>query len=149
MLKVEKIYPYQTYPLRFSVLWPHRNGVDDCAMTGDEEENTFHLGVFSEDRIASIGSVLKESSTKLSMPVQFRLRAMATSPESRGRGLGQELIRCALKEVRSRGGNVLWCDARSTAVDFYKKSGFTFSEEIYEVPQIGLHRFMWIELSGV
>jgi hypothetical protein len=41
---------------------------------------------------------------------------------------------------------VLWCDARLVAVPFYEQLGFKKFEDVYEVPLIGPHHFMWKEV---
>jgi len=42
---------------------------------------------------------------------------------------------------------VLWCDARLKAVPFYASLGFQSLPEVYDVPNIGPHQFMWIHIK--
>lgn len=50
-----------------------------------------------------------------------------------------ELIKFAINELRSANASYIWCDARSAAVDFYKKLGFETVSVEFEVPGIGPH----------
>ena len=42
---------------------------------------------------------------------------------------------------------LLWCDARLEATGFYERLGFKMKGEIYNVPNIGPHKLMYIELK--
>lgn len=112
----------------------------------DTGEDVIHLGTFDEDQIISIGSLFRVNSPKLDFERQYRLRAMATDPDYRGKGAGKQLVEFALEELGKRGFRVLWCDAREKAVGFYASLGFDKLPEPYEIPRIGTHYFMWKEL---
>lgn len=142
-----RIIPHEaTHPLRHRVLWPHIQTEAECVIDGDQNPEVIHLGVFHEKQLVSIGSLFPLHSPRLSQRVQFRLRAMATDPDFRNQHAGKQLILFAIELLRSRGTEVLWCDARLHAVGFYKSLGFSLLPEIYEVKHIGPHQFMWIEL---
>jgi hypothetical protein len=51
-----------------------------------------------------------------------------------------------MQELGLRGVVVLWCDARLVAVPFYEQLGFKKFDDVYEVPLIGPHHFMWREV---
>jgi predicted GNAT family N-acyltransferase len=76
----------------------------------------------------------------------WRLRAMATAPEVRGKGYGASTLRLGMQLARDRGATLLWCNARSGAVWFYERLGFTKTSEEFEIPPIGPHFVMEIEL---
>ena len=52
-----------------------------------------------------------------------RLRKFATLVEFQGCGIGSTLITFIVSELVKLGVESFWCDARKTAVGFYKKFG--------------------------
>jgi predicted GNAT family N-acyltransferase len=148
-MEVRIINHEATRPLRHLVLWPHLQNESACVLDTDMLPDAIHLGVFHEQQLISIGSLFPQISPRLSEQSQFRLRAMATSPDFRKKNAGKMLVQFALAMLQSRGAQVLWCDARLHAVGFYQSLGFSLLPEIYEVKNIGPHQFMWIELHQV
>ncbi len=145
-MEVQFIRSEQTRPLRHLVLWPHISEEKNCIIDIDDREDAFHLGTFEQGQIISVGSFFQMTSGKLDFKKQYRLRAMATSPDFRGMNAGKELIQFAITELKERGIEVLWCDARINATGFYSNLEFSMLDEVYDVPLIGPHKFMWIEL---
>jgi predicted GNAT family N-acyltransferase len=148
MLSVSQIQPDQTKELRHLVLWPHLASVADCSIDIDDRQDAIHLGTFHEKRIVAIGSFFELHSTKINSVLQYRLRAMASDPSYRGMHAGKLLVEEGISILRSKGVDALWCDARLNAVGFYSRLGFQSLPEVYEVPLIGPHKFMWIELHS-
>lgn len=145
-MRVSLITPEQTRQLRHLVLWPHIEKEVDCIIDIDHRDDAFHLGVFLDNEIIAVGSLFQMNSPKLQHEEQYRLRAMATHPEHRGTGSGRLLIEKAIRLLKEKNQDVLWCDARIKAVGFYQSLGFSVVDEVYDVPGIGPHKFMWIEL---
>lgn len=148
-MEVRVIPAIQTRRLRHLVLWPHIRGEEDCVIDIDEREDAIHLGTFDGETLASIGSLFSMDSPKINFENQYRLRAMATHPDYRGTGCGKLLVEKAIAILREKEVDVLWCDARIGAVGFYQSLGFNVIDEVYEVPKIGPHKFMWIEINTV
>lgn len=143
MISVNKITPEQAYSLRHRVLWPHILQEKECTIVQDFEEGVFHLGTFFNEQLVSIGSFFPMHSPKLNLQRQYRLRAMATDPTFRGQHTGRALIEHGLQLLSEQGEEVLWCDARIGAIPFYEKLGFSKLPQVYDVPNIGPHQFMW------
>ena len=148
-MEAKIISPSETHSLRHRVLWPHIERELDCVIDIDERRDAIHLGTFDGEKIVSIGSLFEMKSTKISFEKQYRLRAMATHPDHRGKDCGKILVEKAIEILREKKVDVLWCDARIGAVGFYQSLGFNVLDEVYDVPNIGPHKFMWIELSQV
>jgi GNAT superfamily N-acetyltransferase len=70
---------------------------------------------------------------------------MATLPDFQGQGLGRAVINHSLDQVWAAGGQLLWCNARLIAVDFYKKLGFATIGTEFTIPSIGPHLVMFVE----
>jgi predicted GNAT family N-acyltransferase len=145
-LSARFIEPKETQSLRHKVLWQHLPSMDVCIIDIDNRDDAFHVGVFQDENLISVGSFFQMSSPRLQQHQQYRLRAMATDPDYRRMRAGERLIAFACEELRTRQVEVLWCDARLLAVPFYESIGFTKFDDVYEVPLIGPHHFMWKEL---
>jgi GNAT superfamily N-acetyltransferase len=123
---IQLISPEETYDLRHLVLWPHLHSRDVCTIDIDHRSDALHYGVRVNETIVAIGSFFKMESPKITALNPYRLRAMAVHPQYRGHDYGQFLIRKA-------------CEA----VSFHSRLGFTALAEVYDVPPIGPHQFMW------
>jgi GNAT superfamily N-acetyltransferase len=145
-MNVKRITAIETHALRHLVLWPHLGHEDDCIIDIDGREDAMHYGVLEENDIVAIGSFFQMSTPKLNAHFPYRLRAMAVHPSHRGQHFGQALIRQACLDLKQRHADILWCDARIGAVPFYQSMGFDMHPEVYQIPIIGPHQFMWLTL---
>ena len=146
-MDVRVIRSMQTRDLRHRVLWPHKESVDQCFIDIDDREDAFHLATFDGDRIVSVGSFFQMTTDKIDAKNPYRLRAMATDPEYRGKGTGRLLIEKAKQILQEKKVDILWCDARLVATGFYNSLRFEMLPEPYEIPIIGTHYFMWLNLE--
>ena len=138
--------PEEIQQLRNEVLWPHKT-FENCILESDRLPTTFHFGVKVEGLTVATVTLQQESSSKLPQEKQYRLRAMAVREGYRGQGFGDAIVEEGLKYLKELGIEVVWCDARIAALNFYRRLQFEELEEEYEIPIIGLHRFMWKVLS--
>lgn len=142
-----RVQARDTYPLRHKLLRP-QGTVADCVFRGDEDDLTFHLGAFVENQLVSVASFYFENHDDFAAvhPHQYRLRGMATLPEHQGQGMSYALLKTAFPLIKQNQCSLLWCNAREAAEGFYKKVGFVSHGEIFEIPLIGPHRLMSIEI---
>lgn len=147
MIEVRRISAEQTRELRFLVLWPHKSGIEDCIIDIDKREDAMHFGAFLDNKLIGVASVFEMSSDKIDYNKQFRLRAMASHPEYRGINAGKAIVEFAIEVCRSKGADVLWCDARKVALGFYEKLGFNRIDSWYDISPIGLHQFMYYPMK--
>ncbi len=134
------------YPIRQAVLWQHKS-VENCGIAPDELESTFHVGAIDESgKVIGTSTFIQESHSAFDAKKQYRLRAMATAPNTQGQGLGKQIITQAIKELKEKGIDLLWCDARLNACGFYEKLNFKIKGAVYQVPEIGPHKLMFIKL---
>ena len=103
----------EALPIRHSVLWPNKP-LSFCKVDGDETAT--HYGVYLNDKLVSVASIYIEGRVA-------RLRKFATLADFQGRGIGSQLIAQIVSELKKAGVESFWCDARKTAVVFYKKFG--------------------------
>ena len=74
-------------------------------------------------------------------------RGMATEPSKQGKGYGKMVLKGVIdyltKETQSE---ILWCNARTTAFEFYEKMGFTIVGDEFDIPNLGPHKKGFINL---
>jgi predicted GNAT family N-acyltransferase len=142
---VEEVPAEVTYALRRAILRPDGG---EITWAGDEDQETFHLAARSGDRVVG---VVRFSPAPCPWRAEagspWQLRGMATDPAVRGTGAGRALVVDGLARVAARGGDLVWCSARTTAAGFYERMGFAVVTEPYDRPGIGPHVGMLIELS--
>jgi len=146
-MKVLRVHPKDTYPIRHKILRPHGT-LQDCVFQGDDDDLTFHLGAFVDNKLVSVASFYFESHEQFiaQYPHQYRLRGMATLQEHHGQGFSSALLKTAFPLIKQNQCTLLWCNARENAEGFYQKVGFKPFGEIFDLPLIGPHRLMSIEI---
>lgn len=135
-----------TRPLRQRVLRPGQP-LEASVYPGDDDEGTWHFGAYLDGECVGIGSLYSEPRPG-TPPPGFRIRGMATAPEIRGRGIGTAVLAAMLRHVAGRGGGEVWCNARSPAIGFYERAGFTVVSEPFDIPGIGPHVVMQRLVQG-
>lgn len=146
MVRVEVVDEALTRELRRTVLRP--NLPPDAVLPGDELTTAVHVGAVDEG-----GTVLCTCFIYPDPPPWqadraggWHLRQMATLPEQRGRGLGALVVDTAARHARERGGTLLWCNARESAIGFYLRQGFRPHDGMFVEHQIP-HQRLWRELG--
>jgi len=103
----------EALPIRHCVLWPDKP-LSFCKVDGDDAAS--HYGTFLNNTLVSVASIYVEGQLA-------RLRKFATLEDFQGRGAGTQLISHIIAELEQADINTFWCDARTTAVGFYKRFG--------------------------
>ncbi|WNV76423.1 GNAT family N-acetyltransferase [Geodermatophilus sp. DSM 44513] len=133
-----------THDLRRAVLRP---GAGDVAWPGDDDPDTVHLAARAPDgRVLGVVRLSPAPCPWRAARAPWQLRGMATDPAARGTGVGRLLLDACLAAVAERGGDLLWCHARTTAAGFYERFGLTVVTAPYDKPGIGPHVGMVREL---
>ncbi|MBX6372287.1 MAG: hypothetical protein IRZ02_08545 [Acidothermus sp.] len=146
--------------LRWRVLRPTQPR-EAAVYPGDDGPETFHVAVLARDADAvpapdadallagDADAVLAGDADAVLACASFyleptpdgrpgwRLRGMAAAVPRRGHGTAALLF--GWEEVRRRGGALVWCNARLTAVPFYQRHGFVVTSGEFDVPPLGLH----------
>lgn len=99
-----------------------------------------------EPLCTTYGSMLDDSGIPIpkGMRPAFQIRQMATDPEFRGRRLASKVLE-ALEEKCQKEWSVSsgWLQARTGAIEFYKKNGWKSFGKEYNVPNVGPHRSLY------
>ena len=138
-----------THDLRHDVLRPGqpreraRYGEDACP-------GAWHLGAVVRGRIVGVASFYQEPIPEgRGSETDSRLRGMAVRADLQQLGIGRELIASAVGRLAERGAERIWCNARTTAAGYYANLGFHQIGEDFDMPSIGLHRRMVLDLKGL
>ncbi len=115
MLSIEQIRPELTWRLRRDVLYPEE---PIFKMEMEEDNHGYHFGAFAGNKLVAVVSLFINGS-------DFQFRKFAVVPEEQGRGIGKALLNYITDFVVNEGGSRLWCNARSSAIGFYARYGFT------------------------
>jgi GNAT superfamily N-acetyltransferase len=109
--------------IRHEILWPCKP-LSFCKVDGDETAT--HYGFYLNEELVSVASIFIEGRIA-------RLRKFATLDNFQRRGIGSQLITYIVSDLETVGIENFWCDARITAVNFYKKFGMkTQGNEFYK-----------------
>lgn len=143
--------------VRYEVLWPHLESAEEARIDIDDSKGAIHLAAFKREEVVGVASLFLQNCDRFPRYFEgekvYRLRAMGVLDKVRGNGVGEAIIKEAVKILKEEDVKVLWCDAREVAWGFYERCGFEFAsnEEGYEcdaytVPNIGLHKMMYRRL---
>lgn len=136
-----------TYSVRNIVLRPGRPE-SECYFPGDNLKDTFHLGVFKNEKLIGVASFMKNSNPFFDQSAQYQLRGMAVLPEFKGKGLGSLLLKEGETIItRDNRDPFLWFNARVTAIEFYKKHGYECIGKKFEVVGVCEHIVMYKHLK--
>jgi GNAT superfamily N-acetyltransferase len=132
-----------TKELRRAVLRPY--WPIGSPMHGDENPDAVHFGALDDGRLVGCCLILpRPYPLRPDAAGAWQLRGMATAPERQGTGVGTAVIDYAIDYARRRDGRLMWCDARTTAVRFYRAHGFATEGEEFLHEESGIpHYRMW------
>ena len=144
---VELVEGEVTRELRRAVLrpgWPVGS-----VMHGDGVPGVLHLAARTDPGEPVVGAAVLIPAPYPPHPERERawqLRGMATAPDRRGRGVGGAVLAEAVRQVSDRGGELIWCQARESAIGFYARHGFQGEGERFVHAETGIvHLHMWRE----
>lgn len=132
-------------PLRSKML---RNGaaINECIFPTDQAEGIFHLAYYvDESEIATVATFYPQNLDGKDGQ-GYQLRGMATDDVFFGKGYGALLVKYAVDYLKEAKADYIWCNARSSALNFYKKQGFEIVSDEFEIPGVGPHYIMILNL---
>ena len=145
-MEIRPILPHKTHHLRLTIL-RNNDPTANLNYPGDTAPETGHFGAFQDKQLVGIASVYSEAMAAQPEKHGWRLRGMAVVPEVRRTGIGAQLIERCIQHCADRQGQLIWCNARTSAQTFYEAQGFAIEGKEFELPEIGPHFVMWKALS--
>ena len=122
----------EALPVRHAVL---RGGRPDlsAALPQDDWEGCFHFGARDEHGIVvATSSYVPEATMWRPGRAAWRLRGMAVATQLQGSGIGRVILEAAMARLRGMGAEVLWANARDTALGFYERTGMEIAGEQFQ-----------------
>jgi N-acetylglutamate synthase-like GNAT family acetyltransferase len=123
---VEQIFPSLTWRIRQQAMYPSKEVLE--MKLADDFAGT-HFGLYLNHELTGVVSLFADGDT-----AQFR--KMAILHHQQRRGLGNTLLQHLIAYCKKQGIKTLWCNARTSAIAFYTKNGFTSIGEAHEQNQI-------------
>ena len=123
-------------PLRHDVIITGTNRSSD-EFDGDRLDTTHHYAARLNDEVIGCLTMLL---TKWNEADAWQLRGMATRSDWKGRGVGKHLLDFAVSDLNSRFSiTQYWCNARTNALEFYKKQGWQTESQEFVIEGVGSH----------
>ena len=112
----------------------------------DDRPGTVHLAVEDDGgAVVAIATTFPQPTPHRPGARAARLRGMAVDPRWRGGGVGAVLLAAVVDRARADGFQVLWANARDSALGFYARHGWQVVGDGFE--SIGLpHHVVLVDL---
>ena len=123
---VEQIFPSFTWRIRQLSMYPEKQILD---MELPDDFEGIHYGLYHQYELTGVVSLFTKGKT-----AQFR--KLAVLPSDQGKGFGQQLLQYLIADCKREGIETIWCNARTSALNFYTKNGFVTTGEPYLQNQI-------------
>ena len=128
-IEIRQIDWQQTIAVRHRVLWPNKPPEFSKV---ENDESGLHFGAFMGSSLVCVASVFINAD-------KARLRKYATLPEYQGQGVGTAVLEAIFVHLRQRPLTCFWCDARESAIGFYRRFGMQVEGERFyksDVPYV-------------
>jgi GNAT superfamily N-acetyltransferase len=131
--EIRRISAEETIAIRWPILRPGFPR-ETAIFAGDDAPGTQHFGAFQDGALVGVASIYRAPFDDVEKA--WQLRGMATLPEVRGLGCGRVLLRAC---EDAAGTDLLWCNARTSAVPFYVAHGWRTVGEEFDIATVGPH----------
>jgi len=132
--------------------------IESTHLRGDEHCDSLHMGAFLDGELIGTASVAPQSPSGQERLGDWQLTGVGVLEKARKLGCGRKLVQaclgCGRKVVQAcldyvtgKGGDRVWCHARTSALKFYTSMGFQAEGEEFDTPISGPHYFMWRHVS--
>ncbi|RFS18083.1 GNAT family N-acetyltransferase [Emticicia sp. C21] len=122
MIDLKQIQADETWALRHKVMWPDKP-LDFVILPNDADG--LHYGLFENGQLVSVISLFIKGD-------HAQFRKFATDTAYQGKGYGSQLLEFLIDTAKGLDIKELTCDARVTAIRFYKKFGMRTDSEIFQ-----------------
>ena len=142
MALIKEIPAQEAFIIRQAVL---RKGkpIETCAFAGDDLKTTHHFGLFEDSNLTGIISLFLKTNPIFAENLQAQIRGMAILESYQRKGLGEALVKHCEDYCNTKHLDLIWFNARETAVGFYKKMGYKINGTLFDIPEIGNHYLMY------
>jgi GNAT superfamily N-acetyltransferase len=134
-------------PVRLRVL---REGTpsDDPTFDGDDDPETVHIAALVDGEVVAVSTWLRRPWPFAPERAAVQLRGMATDASVRGTGIGGLLLEAGVERAFSDGAELVWANARDSALRFYRAHGFHVEGEGFRTTDTQLPHHRIIRRGG-
>lgn len=132
VISIHPITAEQTWPMRQAVMYPEFS-IDQVKLKDDVTGR--HFGLFSGGELTVVVSVFIDNG-------KLQFRKLATKTDQQGKGYGRQMMQFILNLASAENLEIVWCNARLSAANFYKQFDFKLIGETWQ--QDG-HKFVVME----
>jgi predicted GNAT family N-acyltransferase len=145
--RIEEVDTSVVLPVRMRVL---RAGTpsDDATFDGDDDPGTLHLAALVGDEVVAVSTWLARPWHLDPARPATQLRGMATEESARGSGVGGILLEEGVRRAFAAGSELVWANARDTALRFYLRHGFEVEGEGFRTLDTRLPHHRIIRRAG-
>ncbi len=145
MIQIKEIPSKETYIVRQPVL---RKGkpIESCIFDGDDLDTTHHFGLFENKNLTGIISLFNQINTIFAEKKQAQIRGMAVLETHQKKGFGDALVKYCEDYCVAENTDLIWFNARTAAVGFYKKMNYQIVGEPFDIKDVGEHYLMFKKL---
>ncbi|WP_264536342.1 GNAT family N-acetyltransferase [Flavobacterium sp. N1736] len=142
---IKEIPSKDTYIVRQPVL---RKGkpIESCIFEGDDLKSTHHFGLFDNEELIGIISLFSQTNTIFADENQAQIRGMAILENHQKKGYGEALVKHCEFFCKAQNVDLIWFNARTAAVGFYKKMNYQIIGEPFDIKDVGEHYLMFKKL---
>jgi GNAT superfamily N-acetyltransferase len=142
MTLIKEISAQETFIVRHPVL---RKGkpIESCYFEGDYLETTHHFGLFEDEKLTGIISIFLNSNPIFAEKNQAQIRGMAVLDKNQKKGFGEALVSYCETYCISQNIQLIWFNARTEAVGFYKKMKYQAIGKPFDIKDVGEHLLMF------
>ena len=135
---IKKISAEKTHAIRHPMLRQGRP-IEDCVFNGDKDPKTIHLGAFIENKLVGVLSAYQKSTSAFEVKESYQIRGVAVLTTAHRKGIGRALMANIEHQLKQRKIDLIWLNARITAVDFYTTRAYQQKGKAFEIEGIGTH----------
>jgi GNAT superfamily N-acetyltransferase len=142
---IKEIPSKETHIVRQPVL---RKGkpIESCIFEGDDLNTTHHFGLFDSEELIGIISLFSQTNTIFADENQAQIRGMAVLDTHQKKGFGEALVKHCEQYCRENKIDLIWFNARTAAVGFYKKMSYQTIGKPFDIKDVGEHYLMFKKL---
>ena len=119
--------------------------IESCIFPYDKI--SIHLGLYKKDKLVSIISFSQQNLDSYDRFSCWQFRGMTTLSAYSRLGYGKTLLNASIDIVKDKKADYFWCNARESALMFYKKLNFKIISDRFIVPVSGPHYKMVLDLN--
>lgn len=139
---IKEIRSKETYIVRQPVLRKGKS-IESCIFDGDDLETTKHFGLFEDRSLTGIISLFQKINPIFAENNQAQIRGMAVLENHQKKGIGEGLVKHCEKYCNANKFDLIWFNARTAAVGFYKKMKYETLGEAFDIKDVGEHYLMF------